>query len=541
MGAAIPGEAPIAPPRTPNRPASGQTYGSYSSPPLPTPPTSQTNEFGAGVASNGYVAGSASRRPLPMQPPVGLPSNPYPTTNTYGIASGRRTLPQPPSFPSGPAPIPPPRPTGRALPTLPPAPSQVRVPSGTHIPDSPTTSPRRPLPPTQYSQIPAHSTKDSRSSTNPNVADYTGIHNNPSMYDSPTSIEHRSQSDLSRGTSLTTSMFDSSVNSHITGDNYTVETDATSAPSRESVYNVYESLYNAISKTEDEEEGGTNVTLRPPVLVSPGPLSDDGRRTPTAANWADDLEPPNLSNLDIEPRKRTISTSTIGALDAGLPITPTFPPQRTLAHQRSFGDVSSGSSGVSFPVPHLALSGNDAEASSSRSSSRMGRISQFGGDLSFTPHHPSQPIQAFPEPRASTPSRQSSQTSSLHPSIASRDRRRDTALSPSWNQQSQPPSSWVQHKLQIHQSHVDDQYTDDDGSYRRESAYEEDILDDYDDDQEEEAEEVNEIRFFQPAFLSEAALQLRDRVERRRQMKAGIAWVGSFTGRDIVVSSGALD
>jgi len=95
--------------------------------------------------------------------------------------------------------------------------------------------------------------------------------------------------------------------------------------------------------------------------------------------------------------------------------------------------------------------------------------------------------------------------------------------------------------LQIHQSHVEDEYYDDDEEgYRRPSTYEEDILDEYDDDEDPEAEEVNEIRFFQPAFLSEAALQLRDRVERRRQMKAGIAWVGSFTGRDIVVSESYL-
>ena len=59
----------------------------------------------------------------------------------------------------------------------------------------------------------------------------------------------------------------------------------------------------------------------------------------------------------------------------------------------------------------------------------------------------------------------------------------------------------------------------------------------YDDaDGEGEEAEVNEIRFFQPKFLSESAVQLRDKVERGRHMKAGIAWVGAFTGRDIVVS-----
>jgi hypothetical protein len=109
-------------------------------------------------------------------------------------------------------------------------------------------------------------------------------------------------------------------------------------------------------------------------------------------------------------------------------------------------------------------------------------------------------------------------------------------VAPSWNEQSQAPSSWVQQKLQIHHSHADEDYEEEDESYRRTSGYDEDLLDDYDDEDGEEGEEVNEIRFFQPSFLSEAALQLRDRVERRRQMKAGIAWVGSFTGRDILVS-----
>jgi hypothetical protein len=37
-------------------------------------------------------------------------------------------------------------------------------------------------------------------------------------------------------------------------------------------------------------------------------------------------------------------------------------------------------------------------------------------------------------------------------------------------------------------------------------------------EEDEDVEEVNEIRFFQPSFLSEAALQLRDRVQRSRQM-----------------------
>lgn len=139
---------------------------------------------------------------------------------------------------------------------------------------------------------------------------------------------------------------------------------------------------------------------------------------------------------------------------------------------------------------------------------------------------------AFPEAQPYSPQRQASITSSLNPQSIASDNRRSTDLSPSWAQQSQPPAHWVERKLQIHQSHRrgdddDDFYYDDEGEYEEEEW-----------DEEEEAE-VNEIRFFQPAFLSEAALQLRDRVERRRHTKAGIAWVGSFTGRDVVVSVSA--
>ena len=54
-------------------------------------------------------------------------------------------------------------------------------------------------------------------------------------------------------------------------------------------------------------------------------------------------------------------------------------------------------------------------------------------------------------------------------------------------------------------------------------------------EEEWDEQEVEEIHFFQPALLSEAAVQLRDRVERGRHLKGGIAWVGSFTGRDLVV------
>lgn len=117
---------------------------------------------------------------------------------------------------------------------------------------------------------------------------------------------------------------------------------------------------------------------------------------------------------------------------------------------------------------------------------------------------PHQPVETPP-----TPNRHTSLSSS---------RRRSSELSASWATQTQPPAQWVERKLQIHQGNRDE-----DGEYIEEEEWEEEA-------------EVNEMGFFQPAYLSEAAVQLRDKVERQRHLKAGIAWVGSFTGRDIVVS-----
>jgi hypothetical protein len=103
-------------------------------------------------------------------------------------------------------------------------------------------------------------------------------------------------------------------------------------------------------------------------------------------------------------------------------------------------------------------------------------------------------------------------------------------LSPSWNDQAQPPSAWVERKLQIHQSHRAELY-DDESVFRPESQYE-----DEEEWDEEEDVEVDESRFFNRALLSEMAVQVKDKVAMGRHTKAGIAWVGSFTGRDVVVS-----
>jgi hypothetical protein len=107
--------------------------------------------------------------------------------------------------------------------------------------------------------------------------------------------------------------------------------------------------------------------------------------------------------------------------------------------------------------------------------------------------------------------------------------RRSVEISPSWHDQPQPPSAWVERKLQIHASHRAELY-DDESVLRPESQYEED------EEWEEEEAEVDESRFFNRALLSEMAVQVKDKVTMGRHTKAGIAWVGSFTGRDIVVS-----
>ncbi|WVQ82680.1 hypothetical protein IAT38_004812 [Cryptococcus sp. DSM 104549] len=149
-----------------------------------------------------------------------------------------------------------------------------------------------------------------------------------------------------------------------------------------------------------------------------------------------------------------------------------------------------------------------------------------GGGTARTPH---------------APHRQSSSTSSLHPhSIASYHRRRSSDLSPSWGQQTQQPAHWVERKLMIHESHRDGEMGDDESMMLGPSGgvggWEEGDEGDGWEEEEEEEGDVDERQFFQPAFLSEMALQLRDKVAKGRHIKAGIAWVGSFTGKDIVTS-----
>lgn len=117
-----------------------------------------------------------------------------------------------------------------------------------------------------------------------------------------------------------------------------------------------------------------------------------------------------------------------------------------------------------------------------------------------------------------------------HPSNSAIDRqspisrgRPSNELSPSWGEQAQQPSRWVQNKLAQHQSQY---YDENDGYDEYVSSEGEDDVDD----------EVNGIRFFNPAFLSETALQLTDRVPRATHNKGGVPYPQTFTGADMVVS-----
>lgn len=100
-----------------------------------------------------------------------------------------------------------------------------------------------------------------------------------------------------------------------------------------------------------------------------------------------------------------------------------------------------------------------------------------------------------------------------------------------WAENSQ--ARWVQTKLLLHQTQGSSNYDEYDpyGDGEYDDEYEDSVR-----DEDEADEEVNEIRFFNPSFLSETAVQLRDRVERGHHVKGGITWVGTFTGRDLVVS-----
>lgn len=220
----------------------------------------------------------------------------------------------------------------------------------------------------------------------------------------------------------------------------------------------------------------------------------DGRGTPTQSSW--------LQARREDPRTHM--------QESGIAYVPD--------HQFTYSYNDENSRGVRDKLSHVASASStpwDHTTSSSRETPSEG-LGTGWSDLVL-----------FPDAR---PHRTTSTRSSLRPSIASASRP-STELSPSWAEQPQAPSAWVERKLQIHQSHRADMY-DDESMLVPESQYDEE--EDWD---EEEEVEVDESRFFNRALLSEMALQVKDKVNKSRHTKAGIAWVGSFTGKDIVVST----
>lgn len=233
---------------------------------------------------------------------------------------------------------------------------------------------------------------------------------------------------------------------------------------------------------------------RPTTPIAPYQKQDevaDGRGTPTQTSWLQDAQ----DRMGADPQH----------LARGLDSQP-FSGSLAPAHSPGFN-----SSPAPVPLRHEATSLHRDSLASSRSSVTDGL--ENGERYSFLDAHPH---------------RHASTRSSLRPSVTSNSRP-STELSPSWGDQPHAPSAWVERKLQIHQSHRNEMY-DDESVFRPDSQY-----DDEDEWDEEEEVEVDESQFFNRALLSEMALQVKDKVNKGRHTKAGIAWVGSFTGRDIVV------
>lgn len=218
-----------------------------------------------------------------------------------------------------------------------------------------------------------------------------------------------------------------------------------------------------------------------------------------------------------------------------LPPTPAAPPMRTLDHARSFVQAPAN---VAFPSPHPAtpkvlpdsssghLDPDDAASGIGSMMTRESSLRSNGSEYASYREH---------NPESSGRGASGSIMPIAHPAVEAH-RRRSSAdpapLSPSWGQQassSNPPSRWVQTKLLLHQTGVEDGYYAEDGT----EVYDDDELD-------ESEDEANEMNFFNPALLSHVSVQLKDKVSRGKHIKGGIPWVGSFTGRDLVVSCYAM-
>lgn len=98
-----------------------------------------------------------------------------------------------------------------------------------------------------------------------------------------------------------------------------------------------------------------------------------------------------------------------------------------------------------------------------------------------------------------------------------------------WAEQS--TRAWVQTKLALHQTNGGGEYYDDEGwNDEYASSGEEDDAED----------DMNEFRFFNPAYLSDISVQVRDRVIRGQHVKGGLNRPGTFTGKDLVTAIGSF-
>ncbi|OXG26963.1 hypothetical protein C359_04993 [Cryptococcus neoformans Bt120] len=498
---------------------------------------------------NGSAASApAARRPLPPQPPrPALPPNPYPSYQSPAVpytapladiitpnsgSLGRRALPTPPVSSNDHSPS-----RSRALPTPP-----GRLPSGSYPDGPPPPPPPRPsdyftyasrektplplqpaAPRTESSLSPSPSssrldhsyefTSSSRSSSQPKSAVDAIYTSNTSQSDHTNKSPNMTHSNLDNEWLPILERF---------GDLSTNLNDSLKAPS--SLHDGHgrdTPIQKSWPGPGDMDSGGhdrlaaetfmTTTAYHPSPqyndsLESPGALKVNGALGVPSNGWPAYLQPEARTGRD-----RSASAVTMKAGDVhGGAITPrgdekydkdtlfgsAAKDEKPGEPQRQYSDTSYAT-GNSVP-----LSTPDSLSS--------------GGPGSPDPPH-----------------RQNSSTSSLYPrSITHNTGRASFDLSPSWAHQAQTPSHWVERKLQIHQSHRHPSLAD---SFEHEQGPSEWEEDEWEEEEDEEID-VDEGQFFQPAFLSEMALQLRDKVERRRHIKAGIAWVGSFTGKDIVTT-----
>ncbi|WWC58812.1 uncharacterized protein I303_101356 [Kwoniella dejecticola CBS 10117] len=538
-------------------------------PPNPYPSYRSTSGSGSGFGATGSVG----RRALPTPPsqsgssattlPPPRPSGARALPSVPGGSRGRTVSGPAPSYPEGDPPPPPPRPSQ-------PYASSSYVPAPLPPPPRTSTQLTPPLPRPPTDRVNHLADEDRNIFMSPSSSSSSS-----NSFASPSPSRAPSQSHSTAHSSTTFSSSSASVtrNSSRSTQASSLDTRPTSVSSdHDSWLPILPERFGDLGMVEEYSGGRESVDGLAPPSISGGASS--GRGTPTQKDWFDG--PPSLPYLEdgrTFSRNRAASAATIGPDGEAYPITPKgddkkfdrqggilgapFQPDPPSPSRRSTNNVS-------FPVPQIQSDGSagpaDEEGTWSSNETvpapirREDSISSNATDYSITANDSdAQSLSALnPASSSSTtnllqqisnsgnsgniPQRQSSITSSLHPaSISSRHTGRSvaSALSPSWAAQTQQPSNWVSRKLQIHQSHRSPFEDEETGEPR---LYEDDNWDDEDEEEDEEELDVNEIRFFQPAFVSEMALQLRDKVERGRHIKAGIAWVGSFTGKDIVTT-----